>query len=220
MPGDRGRQGPGVRTLLVATRSPHKLAELRTLLRLPGTRLVSLDEAGIAEEAPEDGATFDENAAFKARFYATLSGLPTLADDSGIEVDALDGGPGVRTRRFAGERATDEENNARMLAELAGLPPDRRTARYRCVLALALAEPPAGRAGQRRVTIRRGAFEGRIATSPRGTGGFGYDPIFEPLTERPGGRTVGLFTPEEKNRVSHRARAARAMRRVLRARGY
>lgn len=218
MPGDRGQQGPGARTLLVATRSPHKLAELRTLLHLPGTRLISLDDAGIIEEAVEDGATFDDNAAFKARFYATLSGLPTLADDSGIEVDALDGGPGVRTRRFAGERATDEENNAKMLAELAGLPPDRRTARYRC--ALALVEPGAGGADEQPVTIRRGAFEGRIATSPRGTGGFGYDPIFEPDTERPGGRTVGLFAPEEKNRVSHRARAAGAMRRVLRVRGY
>ena len=203
------------RVLLVATRSPHKLGELRTLLHLSDTLLVSLEDAGIVEEAPEDGATFDENAAFKARFYATLSGLPTLADDSGIEVDALDGGPGVRTRRFAGERATDEENNAKMMAELAGLPPDRRTARYRC--SLALVEPGAD---ERRVTIRRGTFEGRIATSPRGTGGFGYDPIFEPLTERPGGRTVGLFTPEEKDRVSHRAQAARAMRRVLRARGY
>jgi XTP/dITP diphosphohydrolase len=217
MPGDRGRQGPGARTLLVATRSPHKLAELRTLLHLPGTRLISLGEAGIVDEAPEDGLTFDENAAFKARFYATLSGLPTLADDSGIEVDALDGGPGVRTRRFAGERATDEENNARMLAQLAGLPPDRRAARYRCTLALV---EPVGPADERGVTIGRGTFEGRIAASPRGTGGFGYDPIFEPLTERPGGRTVGLFTPEEKNRLSHRAQAARAMRRVLRARGY
>jgi XTP/dITP diphosphohydrolase len=206
------------RVLLVATRSPHKLGELRTLLHLPDTLLVSLEDAGIVEEAPEDGSTFDQNAAFKARYYAALSGLATLADDSGIEVDSLGGGPGVRTRRFAGDRATDEENNARMLAELAGLPPDRRTARYRCTLALV--EPGVGRADERRVTIRRGTFEGRIATSPRGTGGFGYDPIFEPLTERPGGRTVGLFTSEEKNRVSHRARAARAMRRVLRASGY
>jgi len=205
------------RVLLVATRSPHKLGELRTLLHLPDTLLVSLEDAGIVEEAPEDGSTFDQNAAFKARYYAALSGLATLADDSGIEVDSLGGGPGVRTRRFAGERATDEENNAKMLAQLAGLPPDRRTARYRCTLALV---EPVGPADERGVTIRRGTFEGRIAASPRGTGGFGYDPIFEPLTERPGGRTVGLFTPEEKDRVSHRAQAARAMRRVLRARGY
>ncbi len=211
----------GVRLLVVATRSPHKLAELRQLLHLPATRLVSLDDVGVTEEAPEDGDTFDANALFKARFYAERSGLPTLADDSGLEVDALGGAPGVRTRRYAGEQATDEENNARLLEALRGLPPDRRAARYRCVLALV--EPdPAGH-GTRlpaRGIVRRGTFEGRIATEPRGTGGFGYDPIFEPAWEAPGGRTVGLYSAEEKNRVSHRAAAARAMRRVLRARGY
>jgi XTP/dITP diphosphohydrolase len=203
----------GPRKLLVATRSAHKLGELRMLLDLPNATLVSLDEVGIADESPEDGETFAENAAFKARFYAARSGLPTLADDSGIEVDALDGGPGVRTRRFAGERATDAENNARMLAQLADLPAERRRARYRC--ALALVEP-----GTARVTLRSGTFKGRIALAPRGTGGFGYDPIFEPLTEPPGGRTVGLYSDAEKNGVSHRARAARAMRRVLLERGY
>lgn len=200
---------------MVATRSPHKLAELRELLHLPSTRLISLDEAGVDEEAPEEGHTFDDNAVSKARYYAERTGLPTLVDDSGIEVDALGGRPGVRTRRYAGEQATDEENNAKMLHELGALPPARRTARYRCVLALV--EP--GPAGER-LTLRRGTFEGRIAREPRGTGGFGYDPIFEPSWERPGGRTVGLYSAEEKNRVSHRAAAARAMRRVLRARGY
>jgi len=235
---------PG-RVLLVATRSGHKLAELRALLALPGTRLIDLDEAGIAEESPEEGSTFDTNAMFKARFYGELSGLPTLADDSGIEVDALGGGPGVRTRRYAGEGATDAENNAKLLRELAGLPAERRTARYRCTLALwepeergsapghgagsggiapagggssTTAAPATGGAG--RPTVRHGSFEGRIAAGPRGTGGFGYDPIFEPLTEPVGGRTVGLYSQDEKNRVSHRARAARAMRRVLVSRGY
>ncbi len=210
------------RTLLVATRSVHKLGELRDLLHLPGTRLVSLDDVGIADEAPEDGDSFDENAVFKARYYAARSGLPTLADDSGIEVDALGGLPGVRTRRYAGEDASDEDNNVKLLGALAGMAPERRTARYRCVLALV--EPrdrePAGRDGDAPVTVRRGTFEGRISESPRGTGGFGYDPIFEPLTEPPGGRTVGLYTAEEKNRVSHRAIAAHAMRRVLVERGY
>ena len=212
-PGARRPATVAPRTLLVATRSAHKLGELRTLLRLADTRLVSLDEIGIADEAPEEGETFADNASFKARFYAERSGLPTLADDSGIEVDALDGGPGVRTRRFAGEYATDAENNAKMLQLLAGLEPERRTARYRC--ALAYVEP-----GATRATVRSGTFEGRIADAARGTGGFGYDPIFEPLTEPPGGRTVGLYSDVEKNRVSHRARAARAMRRVLLARGY
>jgi XTP/dITP diphosphohydrolase len=212
------------RTLLVATRSAHKLGELRALLHLPGARLISLDEAGIDDEAPEDGTTFDENAAFKARFYAERSCLPTLADDSGMEVDALGGGPGARTRRYAGEHATDAENNAKLLAALDGLPPERRGARYRC--SLALVEPDVatdagpGTAVSTPVTIRRGTFEGRIAAFPRGSGGFGYDPIFEPLTEPVGGRTVGLFSDDEKNRVSHRALAARAMRTVLLERGY
>ncbi len=219
-----GGEAQGERILVVATRSVHKLAELRQLLHLPRTRLVSLDEVGVADEAPEDGATFEENAVFKARFYAERTGLPTLADDSGLEVDALGGGPGVRTRRYAGEQATDEENNVKLLEALRGLPPERRGARYRCVLALA--EPGRAGAGRRggasspAVVIRRGAFEGRIASGPRGSGGFGYDPIFEPAGEPPGGRTVGQYTAAEKNRVSHRAAAARAMRRVLRTRGY
>ncbi len=215
-----------MRTLVVATRSAHKLAELRELLHLPDTRLVSLDDVGVQEEAPEDGDTFESNAVFKARYYSERTRLPTLADDSGIEVDALGGGPGVRTRRYAGERATDEENNEKLLRELRGLPPSRRGAHYRCVLALVEPGRPPGRAGTSggsdapAVVIRRGTFEGRIATEPRGSGGFGYDPIFEPAWEPPGGRTVGLYSAREKNRVSHRAAAARAMRRVLRARGY
>ena len=124
--------------LLVATRSSHKLGELRDLLRPVRATLVSLDDVGIAQDAVESGGTFAANAALKARFYARLSGMPTLADDSGLEVDALDGGPGVRTRRYAGEDATDEANNRKLLAALAGLPAEQRGARYRCVLALAL----------------------------------------------------------------------------------
>ena len=126
---------------LVATRSRHKLAELRDLLRLERAELVDLDDVGIADEVEETGATFAANAALKARFYARRSGLPTLADDSGLEVDALGGGPGVRTRRYAGEQATDEDNNAKLLGGAGGAcPPERRGARYRCVLALALPE--------------------------------------------------------------------------------
>jgi XTP/dITP diphosphohydrolase len=207
-----GEPPTGERVLVVATRSPHKLGELRQLLHLSRTRLVSLDDVGVGEEAPEDGDTFEANAVFKARYYAELSGLPTLADDSGIEVDDLGGMPGVRTRRYAGEQATDEDNNVKLLAALRGLPPERRGARYRCVLAFV--------ERGRHATVRRGTFEGRIADGPRGTGGFGYDPIFEPAWEPPGGRTVGLYSAQEKNRVSHRAAAARAMRRVLIQRGY
>jgi XTP/dITP diphosphohydrolase len=205
--------------LLVATRSDHKLRELRELLDLAHTDLLSLDELGIPGDPDETGETFETNAAIKARAGFRTSGLATLADDSGIEVDALDGGPGVRTRRYAGERATDEANNAKLLGALAGLPPEGRGARYVCVLALA--RPGAvGPRGGPRLTFTRGSLRGRIATEPRGTGGFGYDPIFEPSSEPPGGRTLGLWTPAEKHAISHRARAARRMAVRLRDLGF
>jgi XTP/dITP diphosphohydrolase len=174
--------------------------------------LITLDDAGVDGEPVEDGATFEENAAIKARAGLAATGLPTLADDSGIEVDALGGGPGVRTRRYAGSDATDEQNNTKLLGELAGLPPERRGARYVCALVLAMP-------GEALIFVR-GECTGRIATGPRGSGGFGYDPIFEPEGERVGGRTFGQWSAEEKNRISHRARAARAMAPVLAERGF
>ena len=205
--------------LLIATRSIHKLGELRELLALPGAEFVTLDDAGIDADVEETGSTFEANAAIKARFGARASGLPTLADDSGLEVDALGGGPGVRTRRYAGENATDAENNAKLLRELVGLPAARRGARYVCVLALAM-PGAAGPRGGLPLRIVRGTCRGRIATGPRGSGGFGYDPIFEPASEPPGGRTLGLWTPEEKNRISHRGAAARRMTPILRELGF
>jgi XTP/dITP diphosphohydrolase len=222
-----GSRGPGLRSggprgerarLLVATRSAHKLRELRELLDVHA-ELVDLDDVGIADEAVEDGETFESNASKKARFYCALSGLPTLADDSGIEVDALGGAPGVRTRRYAGEQATDPENNAKLLGALAGLAPDRRSARYRCALALALPESKGPRGGLP-LRFARGTCEGRIAVAPKGDGGFGYDPIFEPAVEPPGGRTLGEWSAEAKNRISHRGKAARRMRKVLLALGF
>ena len=207
------------RRLLIATHSGHKLRELRELLALDDTELVSLDDLGIEGDPVEDGETFESNAAIKARFGLRASGLPTLADDSGIEVDALGGGPGVRTRRYAGEDATDQANNAKLLEALRGLPPERRGARYVCTLALAL-PGDAGPRGGVRVISARGTCRGRIATKPRGDGGFGYDPIFEPASEPPGGRTLGLWTPAEKNAISHRARAARRMMPRLAAHGF
>ena len=207
------------RRLLVATRSAHKLRELRELLALEAAELVSLDAVGIEGDPVESGSTFETNAAIKARFGLRASGLPTLADDSGLEVDALGGGPGVWTRRFAGEDATDEANNAKLIEMLDGLPPGRRGARYVCVLALALPDG-AGPRGGVRVIATRGTCRGRIATGPRGTGGFGYDPIFEPASEPPGGRTLGLWTPAEKHAISHRARAARRMAPRLAALGF
>lgn len=213
-PAGRPASGAALPRLVVATRSAHKLRELRQLLRLEGVELVSLDDLGIPGEPVEDGGTFETNAAIKARFAARASGLPSLADDSGLEVDALGGGPGVRTRRYAGETATDGDNNAKLLRELAGLPPERRGARYVCVLALALPDGAGPRGGQA-VILRRGTCRGRIATRERGSGGFGYDPLFEPASEPPGGRTLGLWSADEKNRISHRAMAAERMTRVL-----
>jgi XTP/dITP diphosphohydrolase len=205
------------RRLLVATRSRHKLRELRELLDLGDeVELVSPDDLGIEGEPDETGTTFETNAAIKARYYAARGGLPTLADDSGLEVDALGGGPGVYTRRYAGPTATDADNNAKLLRELAGLPAERRGARYVCVLALALPEAAGPRGGLRIVT-RRGTCRGRIATSLRGDGGFGYDPLFEPSSEPPGGRTLGQWSAAEKHAISHRARAARRMAPVLRS---
>lgn len=211
LPADRTR-------LVVATRSAHKARELAELLGLTSVELVSLDELGVEGEPVEDGATFETNARIKARFAARATGLPSLADDSGIEVDALGGAPGVLTRRYAGPAATDAENNAKLLAALAGLPPERRRARYVCVLALCLPSA-AGRRGSLPILVRRGTCRGRIASAPRGTGGFGYDPIFEPAGEPPGGRTLGLYAASEKHAISHRAGAARRMRPVLEALG-
>jgi len=205
------------RRLLVATSSAHKLSELRALLDLPNTDLLSPIEVGLAEPPPEVGATFEQNACEKALWYAAHSRLPTLADDSGLEVDALDGRPGVRTRRFAGDNPTDAENNEHLLDLLGGFLADDRTARYRAVLAFA--EPTAEGGSVVRDTTS-GVFEGRIALEARGVGGFGYDPIFEPAIETAAGRTVAQLSAEEKNAVSHRGKAARAMRERLVAQGY
>ena len=211
--------GAHTRRLVIATRSEHKLRELRELLHLDHAELVSLDDLGVEGEPIEDGETFETNAAIKARFAVRATGLPVLADDSGLEVDALGGGPGVRTRRYAGEGATDDDNNAKLLAALDGLPAERRGARYVCVLALALPGDAGPRGGQH-VAFARGTCRGRIATAPRGAGGFGYDPIFEPDVEPPGGRTLGLWSPAEKNAISHRARAAHRMASRLTALGF
>ncbi|MDP9482978.1 MAG: non-canonical purine NTP pyrophosphatase [Chloroflexota bacterium] len=205
--------------LLIATRSPYKLAELRELLAVEQAELVTLDDLGVEGDVDETGSTFEANARLKALFGASATGLPTLADDSGLEVAALGGGPGVRTRRYAGETATDEDNNTKLLAALAGLPPERRTARYVCVLALALPGAVGPRGGVA-VRVVRGTCRGRIASEARGTGGFGYDPVFEPASEPPGGRTLGLWTSDEKNRISHRGAAARRMTPILRELGF
>ena len=197
--------------IVIATHSSHKLGELTGLLRPARAELISLDDLGIEHDPVEDGATFEANARLKARFYARLSGLPTIADDSGIEVAALHGGPGVRTRRYAGEHATDVENNTKLLGALAGLPAAQRGARYVCVLSLVLPDRAGARGGLPIAAEARGTLRGRIADGPRGQGGFGYDPIFEPLGEPPGGRTIGQHSAAEKAAISHRSRAARRL---------
>jgi XTP/dITP diphosphohydrolase len=177
-----------------------------------------MDELGLDGEPIEDGLTFETNARIKARFAARTTGLPALADDSGLEVDALDGAPGVRTRRYAGPDASDADNNAKLLRELAAVPPVRRGARYVCVLALAWPEP--GAPGGLRMITRRGTTRGRISLEPRGSGGFGYDPLFEPAREEAGGRTFAQYAPADKDAISHRGRAARRMARVLAELGF
>jgi len=187
--------------LLVATRNRHKLAEIRAILAVPGVDLVGADEVAGLPGVEEDAETFEGNALKKARVLCAASGLWTLADDSGLEVEALDGAPGVRSARYAGPEADDGANNRKLLAALAGRPD--RGARFRCVLALAA---PDGR-----VWTVDGRCEGRIGTAAAGSGGFGYDPLFIPdgLT-----RTFAKLPAATKNRISHRGAALAAAARA------
>jgi XTP/dITP diphosphohydrolase len=190
--------------LLVATRNPGKLSEYEELLAGLPVELTYLESEGIAEDVEETGSSFAENAVLKARRYALISGLLTLADDSGLEVDALGGEPGVHSARYAGPGATDEDRYRLLLDRMRDVPPGERSARFRCVIAVA---EPEGET----YTVD-GVCEGVIAYSPEGEFGFGYDPVFY-MPER--GKTMAQLPPEEKNLVSHRARAAQAIRPVL-----
>jgi XTP/dITP diphosphohydrolase len=190
--------------LLVATNNPGKVREYEALLRgLPLTLTYPAQE-GIDIEVKETGSTFAENARLKATAYAKASGLLTLADDSGLEVDALGGEPGTRSARYAGQGASDEDRYRLLLSELEGVPWERRTARFRCVIAVAR------RPGE--VHTAEGTCEGVIAFEPKGEHGFGYDPVFY-VPEH--GQTMAELEPEVKNRISHRARAAEGARRIL-----
>ena len=186
--------------LVLGTRNPGKLKELRALLRDVPFELVSLAEAGVGQNVEETGSTLEENATLKAETYCRLSGLPVLADDSGLEVDALGGEPGVRSSRYAGDEATDAQRIEYLLGRLAETPLDGRQARFRCVVAVAwpLQQAP--------VELYGGECPGQIIDEPRGAFGFGYDPVFL-LPEL--GKTMAELSPEEKNGVSHRSRAAR-----------
>jgi XTP/dITP diphosphohydrolase len=209
--------------LLVATRSAGKMREIRRILaEVPDLDVLDLDQAGIPYEEAEDGLephdTFEENALSKARHFRERSGLPTVADDSGIVVDALGGAPGVRSRRFAPDagagaeglegQALDDANNRHLVARLAGIPVQDRTARYVCVAAMLESDGGAP-------LFVRGEAPGVIVDEPRGSGGFGYDPH----VEVPGqGRTYAELSPDEKDERSHRGAAFRQLAALLRAR--
>jgi XTP/dITP diphosphohydrolase len=192
--------------LLIATHNRGKVKEYAEMMSGLSVEPISLDEAGITTDVEETGDTFEENARIKALAYARLSGLLTLADDSGLEVDALGGAPGVQSARYAGPGASDADRYRLLLENLEGIPPNRRTARFRCVLALAT---PQGE-----VRVVHGTVEGVIADGPRGSHGFGYDPVFY-MPEH--GATMAELGPEIKNTISHRARAFQAILPILRA---
>jgi len=206
---------PAPTTVVLATRNRGKMKEILDLFGKAGIQLhlLSIDDVASDLELREDESTFEGNALAKARQASSATGLPALADDSGLEVDALAGAPGVWSARYAGSPtqdagSDDRRNNEKLLHALAGVPEARRTARYRCVATYVDTA--------RNVELSRaGSCEGQILTSPRGTGGFGYDPVFLVPSL---GRTMAELDLEEKNRLSHRGAAFRALARDLRAR--
>jgi XTP/dITP diphosphohydrolase len=194
------------RRWVVATGNRGKLIEIRALLQGAGLELVPQDELGVGSAA-ETATTFVENALLKARHAAAATGLPAIAEDSGLIVDALGGAPGIRSARYAGDKAGDVHNVEKLLDALRGVPAARRTARFHCV-AVALIRPDDGAP-----LLAEGVWEGRIAERPAGGGGFGYDPVFvDPLL----GLTGAELTREAKNEVSHRAQAFRRLAAVMR----
>jgi XTP/dITP diphosphohydrolase len=189
-----------MRRVVLASGNAGKLREMRALLAGCGFEVLPQSAFGI-EPPPEDGSSFVENALIKARHAARLSGLPAIADDSGLEVDALGGRPGIHSARFAGEGG-DEGNNEKLLAELAGIPSGSRSARYHCAMVFVRdADDPAP-------IVREGRWEGSIGFERRGAGGFGFDPLFLVAGDT---RTVAEMPQAEKNRVSHRAQALNAL---------
>ena len=190
--------------LLLATSNPGKIREYRFLLDGLGYQITTLTEEGIAKIVTESGNNYEQNARLKAITYAKLSQLTTLADDSGLEVDVLNGKPGVKSARFAGEAATDAERVSFLLAKLNGVPWERRTAHFKCVIAIT---SPGGR-----TDVCYGECHGMIALEAKGENGFGYDPIFF-LPEI--GKTMAELHLEMKNQISHRARASQKARQVL-----
>jgi XTP/dITP diphosphohydrolase len=197
----------GVRRMLLATANPHKLTELRRLLSaagVTGLTVLGLPDLPGYREPVEDGATFEDNALLKARAAASASGLPALADDSGLCVDALNGMPGVLSARWCGRHGDDAANLRLVLAQVADVPDGRRGAAFECAAALVLPGTGAG-AGE---CVLRATWRGTLAHEPRGSNGFGYDPIFVPAGDT---RTSAELEPDEKDAASHRGQALRAM---------
>jgi len=194
--------------VVVATRNRHKVKEIGVLLAEAGLAIdtVTIDEIAPDAELVENEATFEGNALAKARQASLACHLPAIADDSGIEADALGGAPGVRSARWAGEPCDDLRNNDKMLREMVSVPAEKRTARYRCAAAFVDV------AGEAEI-VRAGACEGVLLTAPRGTGGFGYDPLFLIPSL---GRTMAEISLAEKNKLSHRAAAFRSLAEALR----
>ncbi|HJT02922.1 MAG TPA: RdgB/HAM1 family non-canonical purine NTP pyrophosphatase [Pseudonocardiaceae bacterium] len=195
--------------LLLATRNTRKLAELRRILALSdlgGVQVIGLDDVAPFPEAPETGATFEDNALSKAQDAVAATGLATIADDSGLEVNALNGMPGVLSARWAGRHGDDVANLQLLLDQLTDVPDDRRGAAFVCAAALVV--PGAGQ------TVVRAHWGGTLTRAPRGSNGFGYDPIFVPAGDR---RTSAELDPAEKDAVSHRGQALRALLPALRA---
>ncbi|MGE5288482.1 MAG: RdgB/HAM1 family non-canonical purine NTP pyrophosphatase [Micromonosporaceae bacterium] len=199
--------------VVVATRNAHKVAEVTRILTAGGAelQLLSLADFPGAPDAAETGCTFAENALIKARAAAEFTGLPAIADDSGLSVDALNGMPGVLSARWAGSHGDDEANLRLVLSQVADVPAGRRGARFVCAAAVVVAGSGA-RGGERIERVVEGTIEGRLATAPRGRNGFGYDPIFVPEGEE---RTTAEMAPEEKDAISHRGRAFRALAPVI-----
>ncbi len=190
--------------IVLATHNEGKARELRSLLRGVAGRVESLRAHPAVLLPPETGATYRENAIAKARAVFTALGVAALGDDSGLEVDALGGEPGLHSARYAGPAATDHANNERLIREIRAVPRDRRTARFRCVLALVH--------GPGDAVVAEGICEGRILDEPRGEGGFGYDPYFLANGQE---ATFAELSDDRKNTISHRARAALALREAL-----
>ena len=185
-----------MKEIVVATQNKGKIAEIRlALAKLPLT-VLSLSDFGYIPEAVENGASFEENALLKAKHYAQFTGKACLADDSGLEVDALQGAPGIYSARFAGETANDDANNQKLIAALENIPTEQRTARFRCVLAFVDIDS--------RVITADGVCEGRISEEMRGMGGFGYDCLFYVLELN---KTMAELSESEKNAMSHRGQA-------------